>query len=410
MSKENANDILSQRALQALVEEARTATPAEATANIANIDWNRVDASLFARVEREAAEVRALAVHRGRPGAWLLLGGVAAAAAAVAVFVQPGGHQGAPVSPVAVMSSAGDLTLQKGAGEILVDGAKARAGAHARAGDTIGTRGAKAVFDAPGRVSWLLEDESKVTVERGAGAPVVLALRQGALEAQVAPVASGEAFAVDVDGIRVAVHGTHLRVARDGDHVVVDLTEGVVSIGAPPKSGSTYGTLVTAPAHIEFHSDALGATLMVDHASSSVRRAADLDSVMDEETSASVTPPSRPAEPRADDHIDRVAPAPQRPPSTAQARPMTAARNPNAESDLVSIVRACATAHQSSDLKVTPPDETATVTLYEDGKVKRVDFNPWPSPAIVACAKEKILELRFVDSAEHKIAISFEAP
>src|SRR5258708_4662206 len=81
--------------------------------------------------------------------------------------------------------------------------------------------------------------------------------------------ATGEAFAVDVvnpDGTssRIAVHGTHLRVARDGDHVVVDLSEGVVSIGAPARVGSTYGELVTAPAHAELTAG-VSASLRVDH-------------------------------------------------------------------------------------------------------------------------------------------------
>jgi FecR protein len=406
MNQENGNDILSQRALQALVEEARTATPG--VANV-DIDWDRVDASLFARVEREAAEVRALAAHRGRPGAWLLLGGVAAAAAAVAVFAQPAEHQAAPLSRVAVMSSAGDLTLQKGAGEIFVDGVKARAGAHARAGDTIGTRGAKAVFEAPGRVSWLLEDESNVTVEP-TGGPVVLALRQGALEAQVAPVASGEAFAVDVDGIRVAVHGTHLRVAREGDHVVVDLTEGVVSIGAPPKSGSTYGTLVTAPAHVEFHSDALAGSLTVDHASHSVRKAADLDSVMDEEPSASVTPPSRPADPRADDHI---APTPPRGAVAPQV-----ARNvatPNPEDAVASAVRACAAAQPHTSLNLTEVRATFTgmlvVDVDQERHVTAAKFDPPVQPdSIHSCASPKIYEPKLFAPGHYEIPISFQAP
>ena len=62
------------------------------------------------------------------------------------------------------------------------------------------------------------------------------ALDDGAFEAQVTPVPSGEAFAVDVATptsiVRIAVHGTHLRVARAGTRVTVDLTEGVVSIGS----------------------------------------------------------------------------------------------------------------------------------------------------------------------------------
>jgi hypothetical protein len=416
MSHDHEKPTASGRLLGELVDEAREATREP--------DWNRVEASLFARVEREAAEMRALASHRGRPGAWLFLGGVAAAAAAVAFLAQPSEHttaQGngaisnAPLAlAIAAMSSAGDLTLQKGGGEVLVAGAKARTGAHARIGETIGTHGARAVFEAPGRVTWLLEDESSVNVTRAGavGTPVVLALRQGALEAQVAPVASGEAFAVDVEGVRVAVHGTHLRVARDGDHVVVDLSEGVVSIGAPPKSGSTYGTLVTAPAHIEFQADALGASLRIDHAAIAVRRAVDLDSVMDEDTTSSVTPLPTPPPTRGDDV--RPTPAPQRSISAAfQPRPAVVPPNPNAESDIATGIRACAAAHpRSSDVKVTLRSLTGgepnvTLTLYDNGAVRGARFDPPLAPDIQQCAQNLIFKTRFVDSAEHTIPISF---
>ena len=103
----------------------------------------------------------------------------------------------------------------------------------------------------------------------------MLSLERGAAEAQVIPVPNGEAFAIDMKSaagntVRVAVHGTHLRVARTNDHVVVDLTEGVVSIGAPPKRGSTLGELVTAPAHVELDIDAY-ANLSVQHADNAVR-------------------------------------------------------------------------------------------------------------------------------------------
>ena len=74
------------------------------------------------------------------------------------------------------------------------------------------------------------------------------------------------------DVVRVAVHGTHLRVARDGDKITVDLTEGVVSIGAPPRRGSTIGALVTAPAHVELDARDLS-SVRVDHTASAVRPA-----------------------------------------------------------------------------------------------------------------------------------------
>jgi ferric-dicitrate binding protein FerR (iron transport regulator) len=408
MNREQEDRARSQ-ALADLVEEAREASPEELEKS-AGIDWDRVDASLFARVEREAEKTRALAAHRGRPGAWLLLGGIAAAAAAAAVFMQPSVHSAAPASFATVSGSAGDLTLQKGPGDVLLDGAKARAGTLARTGDTIGTHGAKAVFEAQGRVSWLLEDESSVKVERAGapGTPVVLALREGAIEAEVVPVASGEAFAVDIDGIRVAVHGTHLRVAREGDRVIVDLSEGVVSIGAPPKSGSTYGTLVTAPAHVEFHADALGSSLTVDHLSTSVRRAADLDSVMDEETSASVTPPSRP-QVRDDDH---VTPAPARAlPSAPRTRAAVASTSP--EETLAKAIRACAAAepHTTSGSLTAMFHSKLTFDLNAEHHVENALYEPPIGiGSMHACVTQAAYSARFVEPGHYEIPISFQLP
>ena len=144
-------------------------------------------------------------------------------------------------------------------------------------GDTIDVRSGRAIFTrtVPSAVTWSLEDGSQVEV-RAARGTLILALAKGAVEAQVAPVEAGEAFAIDVEGTRVAVHGTHLRVERQGSRAIVDLREGVVSIGLPPKSGSTYGDLVTAPAHVEFDPADPHGTLKVTHEAARVRVAQSL--------------------------------------------------------------------------------------------------------------------------------------
>ena len=76
---------------------------------------------------------------------------------------------------------------------------------------------AQATVDRPGKLTLVLERGTRATITHSQGA-LVLALDEGAVEAQVVPVPSGEAFAVDVGSSRVAVHGTHLRVARAGGH------------------------------------------------------------------------------------------------------------------------------------------------------------------------------------------------
>jgi hypothetical protein len=413
MSQENPKPA---SVLSELVAEARTLPVPE-------LDWSKVDETLFARVERESAQRSALASHRGQPWPWLLLGGVAAAAAAALVMVQPSGHSSevtakatAKADSVALREgAAGQLSFQKGAGEVRIDGAKERAGAAPHGGDSIETRGATAVFEAPGRLSWLLEDESKVSVERtgGEGSPVVLALDHGAVEAQVTPVPSGEAFAVDVGGVRIAVHGTHLRVARDGDRVIVDLTEGVVSVGAPPKVGSTYGTLVTAPAHVELQVSSLATSLVIAHDTVTARKAVDVESVADEGTLAAVTPASAPAP------LFVEAPAVKDTPKPIATRAKgssssSIARNPKAADDLIkSAIRACAgkpqvtaLAHPTSDLSMT---QTATVSFEvgADGFVvpgSNVTFRN-PMPELTECANKAVRAQRFIGAGPHSIDI-----
>lgn len=240
--------------LDDLVRDVKKDTP--------DVDWKAVDDKLFARLEQEPVPQPSVRDEEAsRPGGrvvWIGAAFTLAAAAAALVFVHPGRE-----------------SLESGRAEIAAPVVEASHGPLA-VGERIDVSDEVAYFDSPGKVRWSAPRGSVLRVEH-AGAPLVLSLEQGAAEAQVTPVASGEAFAIDVTAssgavVRVAVHGTHLRVARDGDRVTVDLTEGVVSIGAPPRRGSTIGTLVTAPAHVELDARDLSA-IRVDHGPSAVRPA-----------------------------------------------------------------------------------------------------------------------------------------
>jgi hypothetical protein len=391
--------------LDCLLREARAVTPPE-------IDWKRVDVALFDRVKRDAAQARALAAHKGPWGSWMWLGGLAAASVTlIATQPAPRVHEPAPMGAV-VEGSAGDLTLQQGSGEVRAGGVKAQAGTRARAGETIETHGARALFESEGHLSWLLENESTVRVERTmiAGSALVLALERGAVEAQVTPVASGEAFAIDVEEVRIAVHGTHLRVSRDDDHVVVDLSEGSVSIGAPPKIGSTYGTLVTAPAHVEFRAGALTTSISVDHDTASVRRVAELNSVSDEGAPTNVTP--RPSVSGGPGREEALAAQPSLPSWMSKPMPRSSAAilvpSPLADTLLASTVRACATGRpHSTDLTITV-SSILTVDVQDDGFARLASFDPPLAPDIQACASRAIYSTRFVNSGQHKISIELE--
>ena len=182
-------------------------------------------------------------------------------------------RSGRPVAVQAVAeteTAAGSVVAIQGDGQVLVGGKPAAVGLVLRSGDTLDTRASRTTVDRPGKLTFVAERTSRATVTHVRGG-LVLALEAGAVEAQVVPVATGEAFAVDVGPARVAVHGTHLRVSRAGERVTVDLNEGVVSVGMAPRRGSTLGTLVTAPAHVEFVASDAEGTLQVSHDPAAVR-------------------------------------------------------------------------------------------------------------------------------------------
>lgn len=234
-------------------------------------DWSRVEARLLQDLPMPAKK------HvRARDGMTRAAFVVLAAAAAIGLFVrsrtEPAPVASSPAPPVTLAAPrvASALTGTEGVGEVTVNGLLAKTGRELHAEDAIIADHARAVFDRPGKVAWLVEAEDGAAHVRvaSAGDTLILGLEDGVVEAQVVPVPVGEAFAVDIappghDRVRVAVHGTHLRVTRSGNRVVVDLSEGVVAIGVAPAEGITRGAEIHAPAHIEVDATDLG-TLKVE--------------------------------------------------------------------------------------------------------------------------------------------------
>jgi hypothetical protein len=252
--------------------------------------------------------------------------------------------------------------------------------------------------------------DSAVSVERAEG-PLVLALEKGGAEAQVVPVPNGEAFAIDVTSakgnvVRVAVHGTHLRVARAGDHVTVDLTEGVISVGAPPKRGSTIGELVTAPAHVELDIDATvaGGALDVRHDAASVRAAVALSDV---KVTTNDTPAPKP----------EIAPKPS--PQPAITSPITTPKpaptdtivaDPNVNERVATTVRSFVRAEQGRNgVTVIPPKSVAVkLELSDEGYVRTVMFDPPLSPEVQKRISDTLFDpkqTRFVAPADHQVRV-----
>ena len=438
--------------LEEVVRESRDLLDPELVG--ARVDWSKVDAQLFARIGTEAKTQGALVKFAGRRSWGAVAAVLAVAAALPLMFAHSSSNTGAMPLEDAVAResraslSAGAFAWKEGAGDVHIGADKivASAGSALVRGDSVETQRARGIFertvDGQRALTWALEDASHVTVKGTRGA-LVLGLDRGALEAQVTPVPSGEAFAVDVDAVRVAVHGTHLRVSREGTHVVVDLTEGIVSIGAPPRVGSTYGELVNAPAHIEFDANDVQGTLKVTHAPDRVRAALAFrppaETVVTVTPRAQIAPPPSitPASPIAANHasgVTPVSPAPSAPkpesqatqPSEGQARTQGANAQPaNAEGGNASIatrgdahpektiidaIRSCARANASAH----PDDVVITVTSKLElrvgaaGSVESARFVPPLNPEVQSCASSVIYKTHFAEPGPITIPLDFQ--
>ena len=425
-----------ERVLRKVVQEARERLHGGAR------DWDKLDAKLFARIEADKTAQASLDRFAGRRTAWSLAACGLAAAAALAVFVgRPAtservisdpSSQGASETLAAATPNASALVLRKGSGDVTVRtktgaGSALASGQSVCAGDIVDTRGATAFFErrlgvtlqAGHAVTWTLEDASQITVEK-AGASLVLGLLRGAIEAQVTSVATGEAFAVDVASVsdqglrkvtRIAVHGTHLRVGRVGStRVLIDLTEGVVSIGTPPRVGSTYGTLVTAPAHVEFDLRTPN-DIQVSHTASAVRPALDLALAIAGPNTAQTAAPRiamqspSPTSPLPAGHVP---PSAVPTPKAKEPAPAVASPDPNAEATIAAAVRACAaTRPRSVDVKVTV-SSTLELRVNADGNVEFARFDPPLVPEVQTCAATSIYKTRFKGEGTVSIPIELE--
>lgn len=289
-------------------------------------------------------------------------------------------------------------------------------------GDSVEVADSPLVFErsaqtagAPRRAIWAVdpagEPSGRIKVVK-AQETLVLALERGAVEADVTPVRDGEAFAIDVKGAagttRVAVHGTHLRVSKKGDHITVDLTEGVIALGAPSE-GRTQGREIKAPAHVELDagSDPTKADVSQDH----VRSAWTLDAISEGRSPSSPFPsavvlaptPTQAALPKHG--APTVAPAPSSSPSSAP--PIVTLSESAARSAIQVDAKRCAA--QSSKAGVTVRVEsTLTVDVRADGTVSGTRFDPPLSPNVQQCAAEAVFARHIEGPRSFTVPVKFE--
>lgn len=412
------------RALDALVSEARQhldVREPDASARPdarADLDWSRLESRVMAAVEAERPALeRARGGWRSREGVLRAGAVVLAAAAAVAIFVRK--DRDAPL--VAVPPSPGSdvaasaLRATEGSGAVRVGGHVASPGHVVRAGNVIEVDGARAVFERAGKVTWLVEQDDAAKAAPGArpavarvasaGESLVLGLEHGVVEADVVPVPVGEAFAIDVATeravVRVAVHGTHLRVARAGDRVTVDLTTGVIAIGAPPRAGVTQGTTVTAPAHVELDATDLS-TLRVDHSPGATRAPVPLGGGH-AHARADAPPPAPTAVATAVPAHAARAPGARDPLPAAKQEP----RSPSPRDAIASAVRACAVAQSRSGDVLVTVNTTLGLRVTSAGVVESAQFSPPLLPDVQTCAAKAIYATKLDETGLVSIPIEF---
>jgi hypothetical protein len=267
-------------------------------------------------------------------------------------------------------------------------------GTRLRLGDVVETKLASVTLQRASKVTMILEPDSRVRVTK-MRETLVLELERGAIEARVTPVAHGEAFAVDVEGSRVAVHGTHLRVQRADRRVIVDVDEGVIAVGDAPRVGPVFGAVVVAPAHAEFMAfDALG-SLRVSRESATLRWAA--SKTGSGQGGSAATPESHAEAQPAPSHA-HLAPA-------AGSGPVPSAAP---ETDLASIVRRCMAERPRAENVSILMRTTLRLTLGDDGWVQSARFEPPVAPDVNACAAQSIYRAHFDHGGDATIAVDFK--
>jgi ferric-dicitrate binding protein FerR (iron transport regulator) len=329
------------------------------------LDWEGAEGRLLARLRRDDEPARI----PKRSYFWPVTGALAAAAGlALAVgSLARGGHHGHfdTAAPVAKRSaSTAPVTVLDGDRVLL------------RA--DIDARDASVRVNHAGHASWSLERGGRARIlERGA--TVTVALDAGALLAEVARSEKSESFAVQVEGTRVAVHGTVFRVERSAHRMLVDVREGTVSVKPTHARSATRGFLLVAPATGSF---------TLDGRSGVVRR-----------RPASVSTPP----PDSDGRLaTQAAPLSQSSPQTSglpDSPPMSAIEA--GVSRMVALANRCFVEHtrRSGDIQIVAAT-TMTFDALPDGSVRGLGFAPPLSPVVYGCVQAGLGGIKFAASRE----------
>ncbi len=315
-----------------------------------DLDWDRLERSLMTKVAAQPMAARRF------PWAGAL---ALAAAAALAIF----GWRALAPTPSSP-ASAPQASMPAAPPRVLT--AANIDGASLRLGDRVEANGHDVVVRHPGRATWTLAAGSAAQLAEQ-GSHLTIQLARGEVSAKVVPSPKPESFAVEVEGTRVAVHGTQFTVKRSGNRTEVSVREGVVAVGPTGNRGHTEGWLLRAGDHGNFSLD--GQDGQVTRATAT----AEQPSPVEESTPKAVRGTAKPPLPESPS-IDALQSALDR---------------------VSSAVTTCFDKNTSEQagVRVTARSR-ASLDFGPDGKLVSLGFDPPLAPAVEQCAREATATLK----------------
>lgn len=313
----------------------------------ADLDWDRMERSLMAKVEAQPLPAQRF------PWAGAL---ALAAAAALAIF---GWRALSPSSPASAPQASSPAAPTRVFTAATIDGATLRVG------DRVEAKGHDVVVTHSGKATWTLAQGSQAEVAE-LGQHLTVKLTSGEVSSKVVPSPKPESFAIEVEGTRVAVHGTQFTVKRGTNRAEVAVREGVVAVGPTGHRGNTEGWLLGAGDSGSFSLDGHDGT---------VTRA----------KTAAVEPETEPDAPKPVRGAPPVAKLPERP----------SVNELEGALDRVSgAVTSCFARHTSEQagVRVTARSR-ASLDFGADGKLIALGFDPPLAPAVEQCTRDATRKL-----------------
>jgi hypothetical protein len=215
---------------------------------------------------------------------------------------------------------------------------------------------------------------------------ITVALASGSVHAEVVPHPPGEAFAVEVEGTRVAVHGTGFTVTRNVDRVAVEVAHGSVVVGPTGHRGATQGFLLSGPGSGSFSLQGGVAASPVHAPAKGSRPAASPVVSAPAVAGARDTSSAGPAS---------AGGALELPSSADLETPARIAAEQAVTRSILAGVEACYERQVSSSGITFTVESSLALTILPTGVVREGLFNPPLSPTLLNCARDAVVSARF---------------